>query len=119
MSDAERAAALIGTWTTEHHGRQRVVNRKDGSAHLEIEFNFIASLLYGRHMELDLQWKVENGALTHTIQHGTPAANVQRLISDFGKSCRYRMLELGQNRILLQEINDPATFHVWLRVASP
>lgn len=115
LSDAERTQRLLGSWTTRHHGRQRIINRADGTASLDIEFDFLAGLLYGSHMRLELTWKIEQGVLTNVIQRGSPAANVERLKQDFGNSCRYRMLELSDTRLLLQEIDDPASLHEWVR----
>jgi hypothetical protein len=118
LSDADRTRMLLGTWTSTFHGRQQIENRADGTAALQIDFDFLPSLLYGSRMDLELVWKIERGVLTNTIQSGQPKANVDRLISDFGDGCRYRMLELTADHLRLQEIDDPAAFHTWKRVKA-
>ena len=107
---------MLGVWTTEYHGRQVVHNRPDRTARVEIDFDWLASLLYGSHIEMELKWNVENGFLTNVIQYGAPKKNVDRLIADYSNQCQYIVLEIAENELLLQEVLDPDAFHRWRRI---
>ncbi|MCA9053010.1 MAG: hypothetical protein KDA75_04190 [Planctomycetaceae bacterium] len=116
LNDRQIEERLFGTWSTEHHGKQTIENRADRTASLTIDFDWIAALLYGSHMELKLKWRVQGGILTNVIESGTPDANVKRLIGDYSQQCQYVVLELADDEILLQEVADPDAFHRWKRV---
>lgn len=118
MTDQEISSRLLGAWTTQFHGVQQVQKHDNWTADLRIDFDWLASLLYGSQMHLHLRWSVKDGVLTHVIERGSPQSSVKRLIHDFGDTCAYRVLKLGENELLLQEIADPDSFHRWLRLPS-
>src|SRR5690349_9940224 len=67
-SDRQLREMIVGRWRTESHGTRVVTNRPDGTASMDVTFDFIASLVYGEKMKLELRWGVEKGVLTYTIQ---------------------------------------------------
>src|SRR5215218_9040407 len=70
LPDEELRAMILGRWRTESHGTRVVDNHADGTASMDLTFDFFASLLYGEKMKLQMRWSVENGRLVYTIQSG-------------------------------------------------
>lgn len=119
LTSHEIERRMVGRWVSEYHGRMTVDKRPDRTADLQIEFNLLASLLYGGRLDLRLEWHVEGETLVHTIVSGTPTSAADRLIRDYGRTCEYRILELTPDRIRLQELADPDEVHVWTRLSGP
>src|SRR5688500_15861143 len=61
LSDEQLRAMILGRWRTQSHGTRIVHNHADGTASMDLKFDFVASLLYGDKMKLQMQWGVENG----------------------------------------------------------
>ncbi len=115
-SDADLERGLPGRWRTQAYGIQTIENRDDGSAQLVCELDFLSSLLYGKRLELVLEWSLKDGLLTHTIVSGEPADKVARLLADEGASRTYRILELTEDRLRLQNVDAPEKVLLWTRV---
>jgi hypothetical protein len=118
LSDEELGARLLGKWRTNLYGEQTIHNEEDGAASLHARLDFLSSLIYGNEMQMDLRWSVRNGVLTHVIVSGTPATSVNRLIQDQGDRRSYRILNLTDSELKLQDVDDPSKLRVWTRVAS-
>lgn len=111
----EVEAAFVGRWETDFHGRMRIEKRPDHTAELVIDFDFLASLLYGSRLTLQLEWKVEGNILTHNIVGGEPADARERLIRDYGRSCSYEILERSEDFVRLRETTEPMQEYLWRR----
>ena len=83
-----------------------------------LKLDFFASLLYGKQAHMDLTWDVKDGVLTHTVVSGTPVANVNSIIKDYGKSRHYTILETTPERMLLQSLTDKQK-DLWTRTPAP
>lgn len=77
---------------------------------MKVTLDYLSSLLYGREMELELAWSLEDDILTYSIVEGTPKANVDRVIRDFGNSISYRVVKADPDEIVLKE--DDGTDHL-------
>jgi hypothetical protein len=115
-SDEQLRALILGRWRTESNGTRVVDNRADGTASMDVRFDFVASLLYGDHMTLDLHWTVHNGVLVYTIQSGSPQATVDRIISAYGDQASYHFRSIGEKRMHLERVIDADEDYVWTRV---
>lgn len=118
QADAQIAQRLVGTWKTKAWGEQVLINNADGTASLDVALNRLAAIRYGREMELSLEWTVEEGILRHRVVSGSPQRYVDRLIHDFGASSDYRIVEVSDTAMVLEEIDNPEKQHVWEAVVE-
>ena len=116
--DEELKAKFLGIWTHSENGDHWIENRPDGTARMLLKLDFFASLLYGKQAHMDLTWDVKDGVLTHTVVSGTPVANVNSIIKDYGKSRHYTILETTPERMLLQSLTDKQK-DLWTRTPAP
>lgn len=116
--DEALKAQFLGVWTHAENGDQWIENRPDGTARMLLKLNFVASLLYGKQIQMDLSWDVKDGVLSHTIVNGTPMENVNKIIKDYGKSRIYTILETTPERMLLQSLTDKQK-DLWTRTPAP
>ncbi len=115
--DAELRLMILGRWSTQASGGTRVIgNRADGTASLEVTFDFFAGLLYGEKVQFDLQWSLERGELTYTMQGGRPAAAAARVMADHGRQATYAFRSIAPNRMHLTRIDEPAGDNIWTRI---
>ena len=116
LSNEELRAMVLGRWRTESHGTRIVDNRADGTASMDVTFDFIASLVYGEKMKLELNWSVDEGRLRYTIQSGTPQSSFNRMTSNYGSQATYHFKSIGTKRMHLVRVNDPDESYIWTRV---
>ncbi len=109
---------FLGIWHHSENGEQWIENRPDGTARMLLKLDFISSLLYGQVTHMDLTWDVQDGMLTHTVIGGTPLAQVNKIMKDFGKSLHYTILETTPERMLLQSKSDHEK-DLWTRSPVP
>lgn len=95
----------------------RLEKRPDHTAELVIDFDSLASLLYGSRLTMQLEWKVEGDILTHTIVSGEPADACERLIRDYGRSCSYEILERSNDFVRLRKTAEPMQEYHWRRLS--
>ena len=113
LGRTEVEAALVGRWVSSYHGRMLIDKRADHTAELIIDFNFLAGLVYGSRVVMQLEWQYDGDQLVHTIKSGKPAASVDRIIRRYGRQCVYRIDSLTSDRIQMHEVADPGEVHVW------
>jgi len=97
---------LLGRWVRNGSIQRDIVFLPEGKATLTVRLDYFSALLYGREMQMDLVWKLENGILTNTVIGGTPQANVARLIKDFGDTLSYRIVKVDQTELVLKDIGN-------------
>jgi len=109
----KQLAPYVGKWTFDDPNLQRSIEmRPDGTASLHVKLGWIPSLLYGKELTLELKWNVEKGVLTQVVTGGTPEANVQRLLKDFGREHEYRIVQHSPTDLVLETI-PPDEVHHW------
>jgi hypothetical protein len=116
MSADHLTTRLIGRWSCEVYGRQTIDNHPDGQAQLTAELDLVASFLYGDRLTMQLAWNVADGVLTHELKSGEPRENVEKLIRDRGSHRSYLILELNEQRMLLQDVDRPEIVRTWTRL---
>lgn len=117
-TDEQLRQQIVGTWRLVDQGERIVTNRPDGTATMIVRLTFIGSLLYGERLDFELTWEVKDGVLTHAIVSGTPKANVDRLIRDFGSSMSSKIISLDEQALLLEETDGSRDRYRWTRWAS-
>lgn len=112
------APVVTGRWVLDQGIRRDITLREDGTASLLVELDLISSLVYGSRLQMELSWEQKDNVLTHTIIHGEPAKNVERLARDFGAKRSYRILLLTESEMVLKDVDesDPEEYH-WQRPA--
>jgi hypothetical protein len=113
LTDEELTRRITGAWRLPENGEQFITNRPDGTATMVVKLNFVGSLLFGPRLDMELNWNVKGGVLTHVIRTGKPAASVKKLTEMFGEQKSYNILELTSNHLLLQEIDPPHDKFNW------
>jgi hypothetical protein len=83
---------------------------------MDVTFDFIASLVYGEKMKLELRWGVEKGVLTYTIQSGEPRAAAERMTSTYGSQAAYDFRSISDQQMHLVRTTDKDEGNVWTRV---
>ena len=108
---------LLGTWILDDGMVKRVITMEpDGTASMQVEFDFFTSLRYGSKMELDLEWTLAGNVLQQTIVDGSPESGKKTLISDFGDTATYDILEFKDGKMRLEEYTESKENYVWKKV---
>jgi hypothetical protein len=97
---------MVGTWTCNVFGTQKLTNHSDGTATLDVTLNRLGALRYGKSLQLDLEWTVEGGVLRHTVVGGSPPEKVARLVRDWGKTLEYEIVEVTDEHMLLEKPDE-------------
>lgn len=116
LSDEELSAMILGRWQTESHGTRIIHNHADSTASMDVTFDFVASLLYGSKMKLQLSWSIEKGRLRYTIESGTPKASVDSMTSTYGTQATYDFKSISAKQMHLVRVSDPDESYIWTRV---
>ena len=99
-------AMLYGSWTTDYHGDWVVTLAEGGGGEVAVVWDWTASLLYGSQIDFDLQWTYENGVLTQTLASGTPQANYDALMRDYGDTRTYEVLDITDDTLTVKSKKD-------------
>jgi hypothetical protein len=108
---------VVGAWTREQHGSHVLRYAADGTATIEASLDFLSSLLYGEHLTLKLEWTLCDGVLTHRVVGGEPAANVARLVRDFGNRREYELVGVEHGRLRVRRVGEEAVAE-WTAVSD-
>ena len=109
---------ILGRWRTVSNGTRVIENRTDGTASMDVTFDFVASLLYGDRMHIELRWSVANGLLVYTMQSGAPKSPFDRIVATYGSQATYRFHSIAPERMHLVRLNDSSESYVWTRIAG-
>lgn len=93
---------LVGRWLLDRSIRREIDIRPDGTASMKVTLDFLTSLVYGKELTLNLNWTLQGDLLTHTVVSGVPQENVDRLVSQYGASMTYRVVESNPNGMVLE-----------------
>ena len=117
--DDEIKAHLVGTWVHTKHGHQWLEIRADGTARMLMKLDRLSALVYGAHTTLELTWALSDSLMSQTVVGGTPEDHVGKLVSDFGKTRQFKVLETTLESILLEAQDDDRTHDHWTRSETP
>jgi hypothetical protein len=106
---------LLGTWSFDDGISRTIVIGADGQAAMHVQLDPISEFLFGKELDLEIEWTLVDDLLTYRLIGGRPADKVQRLIAAFGDRQEYRILERNPDDVLLELLSD-RTQTRWKRV---
>ncbi len=94
---------LTGKWESNVFGHQTLTTRPDGTATISMTLTALAIPIYGRKVELDLEWTLNGAYLTQRIVGGSPERSVEKLIRKYGDTHEYLVVEHDANYLLVRD----------------
>lgn len=110
----DEVSKYVGTWYAEVHGTRLTTLEPDGTGVVHAKLDWVAALLYGSELQINVEWKVDGNIMTHTIVSGTPEKNIAALTRDFGTSKDYRIDKYEGDTMTLIDPGDGEVI-VWHR----
>lgn len=92
--------------------------RKDGTGTMLVVLSGVKASLFAPRLQFEMEWSVEKGRLRKRTLRGTPAFQVQMILKTMGDRVDEPILELTEDRLLLQD-KDGKTKYDWRRVRTP
>jgi len=111
------AGRLVGCWRDGFCGRRTLTLKADGSATMFLELDFAGRLLYGKTLEFDMRWSLNESVLSFEIVTGRPVDATRSAIKLWGEVFEYR-LELVDGERLHARTSDDATLYKLNRIDS-
>lgn len=116
-SRKSEAIDLPGVWESTVFGRQTLTIRHDGTGTLAMTLTPFAVPIYGRKVNLDLQWTLNGKYLTQHIVGGSPQRSVEKLIKRYGSTREFLLVEHDADYLLVRDITAGADPVRWTAVA--
>ena len=95
---------LVGMWESSAFGRQILTIQPDGTGTISMTLTPFAVPIYGRKVNLELQWTLNGKYLTQHIVGGSPARSVEKLIRKYGATHEYLVVEHDATELLVKDI---------------
>jgi hypothetical protein len=109
---------LAGQWESTAFGRQTLTARPDGTATIAMTLSAFAVPIYGRKVNLDLEWELNGKYLTQRIVGGSPERSVEKLIRKFGDTHEYLVVEHSASHLLVKQTTGGSDLVRWTAVKS-
>lgn len=93
---------LIGCWKDSFCGQRTLTLKTDGSATMHLELDFAGRLLYGKTLEFDMRWSLDESIVTFEIVAGRPVDAARSAMKLWGEAFEYRV-----------ELVDGERLHAW------
>ena len=71
----------------------------------------MAAVLYGKEVTLQLKWTLDGDNLTQHIIDGLPERSVQKLTQKYGHTYSYRILELSDSQLVVEDTTSGKVCH--------
>ncbi len=113
--DRER---ILGTWQDRYKGRRTMTLRDDGTATMVCELEGLNARLFTPVLNLELQWRLEEGVMTRVITGGEPADKVQFVVNLMGARSDETLLKLTDTELHLLDADGKTEYH-WTREPPP
>ncbi len=117
-SRVNEAINLPGTWESSAFGRQILTMRPDGTGTIAMTLTPFAVPIYGRKVNLDLQWTLNGKFLTQQIVGGSPERSVEKLIRKYGATREYLVVEHDADSLLVRDVTAGGDPVRWTAVAG-
>ena len=109
---------LVGCWRDGFCGQRTLTLKADGSATMLLELDFAGRLLYGKTLEFDMRWSLNESILSFEILTGHPVDAARSAIKLWGEAFEYR-IELVDHERLHGWTSDDATLYKLRRITNP
>lgn len=96
---------IVGQWESRAFGHQTLTTRPDGTATISMTLTPLAIPIYGRKIELDLEWTLDGRYLTQRIVGGSPERSVKKLIQKYGDTHEYLLVEYDAGQLVVKDTN--------------
>ena len=94
-------AQLVGTWEQNDHGKRLLTVRADGTATIEVRPEALWRLLFGRRLEIEIEWTIEQNSLAFHTVGGKPAAQVKLVNEMYGDQRVYQIENMSTDELIL------------------
>ena len=101
---SDETIKLVGEWESATFGHQTLTTRPDGTATISMSLSAVAVPIYGRIVNLDLQWILKGKYLTQHIVGGSPKRSVEKLIKRYGATHEYLLVEHDAEHLLVKDM---------------
>jgi hypothetical protein len=112
--DERLSRQLVGTWEDDYQGKRTMTLRADGKGTMLVELSGMRARLFAARLTFEMEWSVEQGRLKKRTTGGQPAVAVQLILKAMGDRVAEPILELSDERLLLQD-QDGKTKYDWRR----
>ncbi|MBD3676625.1 MAG: hypothetical protein HUJ26_24195 [Planctomycetaceae bacterium] len=115
-TDEEYRQLLVGSWEMERNGRRFITLHADGTAEMTVELASKWSLLFGKQLQFNIEWAIEEGVLTMITTGGEPKGKVELLTSMYGAERVQPIKILDKTTLRLPDDDPDGEDHIWTRV---
>ncbi len=96
-------AQLVGHWQDSFFGKRTLVLNADGTAQMRLDLDFAGSLLYGKQVDFDMKWSLDQGIVTIDILKGKPESAAKSLMDTWGTQHVYLLDLVESERIEMRD----------------
>lgn len=89
----------------------------DGTATMVLDLDFAGRLLYGKRLEFDMKWSLENGVVTIDILEGRPAAASKSATGTWGSRYEYLLDRVEEDAVEMRS-SDGTMNHTLKRISD-
>lgn len=108
---------LVGRWQDSFFGKRTLVLNSDGTAEMRLDLDFAGSLLYGKQVDFDMKWSLDQGTVTIDILKGKPETAAKSLMDTWGTQHIYLLDLVESERIEMRDKRHLAS-HTLQRLAE-
>jgi hypothetical protein len=108
---------LVGRWQDSFFGKRTLILNADGTAQMRLDLDFAGSLLYGKQVDFDMKWSLDQGTVTIDILKGKPEAAAKSLMDTWGTQHIYLLDLVETDRIEMRDKRHLAS-HTLQRLAE-
>jgi hypothetical protein len=105
---------VVGTWEDDYQGKRTMTLEEDGTGTMIVELSGMKATLFAARLQFDMVWSLEDGRLKKRTIGGQPEGRVNMILKMMGDRVDEPILELTQDRLLLQD-KDGQTKYDWRR----
>ena len=108
---------LVGRWRDSFFGTRTLTLNADGTATMVLDLDFAGRLLYGKRLEFDMKWSLENGVVTIDILEGRPAAASKSATGTWGSRYEYLLDRVEEDAVEMRS-SDGTMNHTLKRISD-
>lgn len=105
---------ILGSWKQYSYGQRLLKVLNDGTATIDVKLDGLTAFALGEKIHFDIEWEIEGDMLVFKTVGGTPESSVKTVEQLYGNKRVYRILEINEKQMLLQEDDEKKTS--WDRV---
>ncbi len=111
------SSGLVGHWSDTFFGHRTLILNADGTALMRLKLDFAGRLLYGKQIEFDMRWSLDDCLLKFEITGGRPDASAASAMKVWGESFEYTLEELTDESLQVRG-SDGTTVYKLVRMST-